>query len=66
MTHLITTNMPVSSSVLKNMSESLDTTSQKNFQKIRQAILDVIGVEHNAQQLNTFLFHPSQWTVIKQ
>ncbi len=66
MTHLITTNMPVSSSVLKNMSESLDTTSQKNFQKIRQAILDVIGVEHNAQQLNTFLFHPSQWTAIKQ
>ena len=66
MTKLITTNMPVSSSVLKNMSESLDTSSQRNFQKIRHAILDIIGAEHNAEQLNTFLFHPSQWTVIKQ
>jgi hypothetical protein len=62
---LVVQHMPVSSQVAKNMSAALCKNSQNKFASVRTAILDTIGVEHNAEQLNEHMFHPKQWSVFQ-
>lgn len=62
---LVATHMPVSSQVAKNMSAALCKNSQNKFENVRTAILDTIGVEHNAEQLNEHMFHPKHWSVFQ-
>lgn len=62
---LVVQHMPVSSRVAKNMAAALCQHSQNKFASVRTAILDTIGVEHNAEQLNEHLFHPKQWSVFQ-
>lgn len=62
---LVVQHMPVSSQVAKNMVDALCNRSQNKFESVRTAILDCIGVEHNAEMLNEHLFHPKQWSVFQ-
>ena len=62
---LVAQHMPVSSQIAKNMANALCKNSQNKFASVRTAILDTIGVEHNAEQLNEHLFHPKQWSVFQ-
>ena len=62
---LVVQHMPVSSEVANNMAAALCKNSQNKFASVRTAILDTIGVEHNAEQLNEHLFHPKQWSVFQ-
>ena len=62
---LVVQHMPVSSEVANNMATVLCKNSQNKFASVRTAILDTIGVEHNAEQLNEHMFHPKQWSVFQ-
>ena len=62
---LVAQHMPVSSQVAKNISAALCKNSQNKFENVRTAILDTIGVEHNAELLNEHMFHPKHWSVFQ-
>jgi len=62
---MVAQHMPVPPQVANNMTCALSRGSQQRFEKVRAAILDTIGVEHNAAQLNEHLFHPRQWSVFQ-
>ena len=62
---IVAQHMPVSPQVANNMTGALSRGSQQRFENVRAAILDTIGVEHNAEQLNEHLFHPKQWSVFE-
>ena len=54
----------VTTDIVQNMRIALTNTKSKSFENLRSALLKEIGVHHNAELLNTHLFHPSQWTAL--
>tara|TARA_B110000977_G_C11087774_1_gene495434 strand:- start:437 stop:2380 length:1944 start_codon:yes stop_codon:yes gene_type:complete len=52
----------VSEPVVQNMRAALMNHKSKSFETLRAALLRELGVAHNAELLNTHVFHPSQWT----
>merc|ERR1711935_215860 len=55
---VICQHLPVSSDVKRDIVTALKSAKKKSFENMRASILNLIGVEHNAEQLNKYLFHP--------
>ena len=62
---LISQHMSVSSEVFSDMSRALCKNSQNKFESVRTAILNIVGVEGNAEMLNEHLFDPKQWSLFE-
>jgi len=63
---LICQHMPVGTDVKHDMATALSSSKTKSFERLRSAILDTIGVEHNATLLNEHIFKPTEWTVVDE
>jgi hypothetical protein len=57
-------HLPLPASLKMDIVQALTNSKKKSFENVRESILKLIGVEHNAEQLNQFLFHPSQWSIV--
>lgn len=57
-------HLPVGSRTKKTIVAALTNASKKSFENVRESILNLIGVEHNAELLNTYLFNPTEWAVV--
>lgn len=57
-------HLPLGTRTKKNIAAALSNASKKSFENVRESILNLIGVEHNAALLNTHLFNPAEWAVV--
>lgn len=61
---LVTQHIPVSEQKQKLMAQKLLQHSKMSFENVRKLITNEIGIEHNADLLNTHLFKTTEWSVI--
>lgn len=61
---LVCQHLPLDTDKLRTISSELNNASQLSFENVREKLLDEIGVKHNAELLNKYLFKTSEWTIL--